>query len=49
MPRIDVSSSMLRRRAAAGTPLRYLAPDAVAAYVEREGLYATRLSLEGSA
>ena len=49
MPRIDVSSSMLRRRAAAGAPLRYLTPDAVAAYVEREGLYATRLSLEGSA
>jgi nicotinate-nucleotide adenylyltransferase len=49
MPRIDVSSSMLRRRAAVGAPLRYLVPEAVAAYVEREGLYGSRLSLEGSA
>jgi nicotinate-nucleotide adenylyltransferase len=44
MPRLDVSSSLLRRRAAAGLPLRYLVPDAVAAYVEREGLYGSRLS-----
>jgi nicotinate-nucleotide adenylyltransferase len=57
MPRLDVSSSLLRRRAAEGAPLRYLVPDAVAAYIEREGLYravrpardGTRLSLEGSA
>jgi len=57
MPRIDVSSSLLRRRAAAGLPLRYLTTDAVAAYVEREGLYRAaspgpspaRLSLDGSA
>ena len=57
MPRIDISSSLLRRRAAAGLPLRYLMPDAVAAYVEREGLYRdasagpspARLSLDGSA
>ena len=48
MPRLDVSSSLLRRRAAAGLPLRYLVPDAVAAYVEREGLYRGRLSLEGT-
>ena len=39
MPRIDISSSLIRRRAAAGGPLRYLVPDAVAAYIEREGLY----------
>jgi nicotinate-nucleotide adenylyltransferase len=45
MPRLDVSSSLLRRRAAAGLPLRYLVPDAVAEYVEREGLYGSRLSL----
>ena len=57
MPRLDISSSMLRRRAAAGGPLRYLVPDAVAAYITRERLYTTRqpassggrLSLEGSA
>jgi len=39
MPRVDVSSSLIRRRAAAGLPLRYLVPDAVAAYIEREALY----------
>jgi nicotinate-nucleotide adenylyltransferase len=39
MPRIDISSSLIRRRAAAGLPLRYLVPDAVADYIEREGLY----------
>ena len=39
MPRIDISSSLIRGRAAAGQPLRYLVPDAVAAYIEREGLY----------
>src|SRR5215204_5822635 len=30
MPRLDISSSMLRRRAANGAPLRYLVPDGVA-------------------
>jgi nicotinate-nucleotide adenylyltransferase len=50
MPRLDVSSSLLRRRAAAGLPLRYLTPDPVAAYVAREGLYrGVPLSLDGSA
>ena len=42
MPRLDISSSLLRRRAAAGGPLRYLVPDAVAAYIAREGLYTGR-------
>jgi nicotinate-nucleotide adenylyltransferase len=39
MPRIDVSSSLIRRLAAAGRPVRYLVPDAVAEYIERVGLY----------
>jgi nicotinate-nucleotide adenylyltransferase len=39
MPRIDVSSSLIRRRVEEGRPIRYLVPDAVAEYVEREGLY----------
>ncbi len=39
MPRLDISSSAIRRRAAAGQPVRYLVPDAVAAYIERERLY----------
>jgi nicotinate-nucleotide adenylyltransferase len=39
MPRIDVSSTLVRSRVAAGRPVRYLVPDAVASYIEREGLY----------
>ncbi len=39
MPRIDVSSTLVRSRIAEGKPVRYLVPDAVAAHVEREGLY----------
>jgi nicotinate-nucleotide adenylyltransferase len=39
MPRLDISSSLIRRRVAAGHPLRYLVPDPVAAYIDSEGLY----------
>ena len=39
MPRLDISSSQIRRMVAGGRPIRYLVPDAVADYVEREGLY----------
>ena len=39
MPRIDISSTLIRRRVAAGEPVRYLVPDAVAASIDREGLY----------
>jgi nicotinate-nucleotide adenylyltransferase len=39
MPRIDVSSSLVRRRVAAGLPVRYLVPDAVADYIAHAGLY----------
>jgi len=39
MPLIQVSSSAIRRRVAAGRPLRYLVPDAVASYIEANGLY----------
>ncbi len=39
MPRIDVSSSAVRRRVAAGRPIRHLVPDAVAALITERGLY----------
>jgi nicotinate-nucleotide adenylyltransferase len=39
MPRIDISSSQVRRRVAEGRPIRYLVPDAVADRIERRGLY----------
>jgi nicotinate-nucleotide adenylyltransferase len=40
MPRLDISSSNIRRRVAERRPIRYLVPAAVAAYIESEGLYA---------
>jgi nicotinate-nucleotide adenylyltransferase len=40
MPRLDISSSLIRRRVALGRPIRYLVPDAVASYIAAEGLYA---------
>jgi nicotinate-nucleotide adenylyltransferase len=41
-PGIDVSSSLVRRRARAGRSLRYLVPDPVAGFIERQGLYRRR-------
>jgi nicotinate-nucleotide adenylyltransferase len=40
MPLIEISSSDLRRRAAAGLPLRYLVPGPVEALIAERGLYA---------
>ena len=39
MPRIGISSTMVRRRVGAGLPVRYFVPDQVLDYIEREGLY----------
>jgi len=39
MPRIDVSSTEVRRRVAEGRPYRFLVPERVADRIERAGLY----------
>jgi nicotinate-nucleotide adenylyltransferase len=39
IPRVDVSSTELRERSAAGQPLRYLTPEPVVRYIEARGLY----------
>ncbi len=40
LPRLDVSSTLVRRRAAEGLPIRYLVPGAVAEEIAERGLYA---------
>jgi nicotinate-nucleotide adenylyltransferase len=44
VPGVDVSSTELRRRAAAGEALRYLTPWPVVRYIEVSGLYTDRRS-----
>jgi len=39
LPELDISATDIRRRVGEGRPIRYLTPDAVVAYIEREGLY----------
>jgi nicotinate-nucleotide adenylyltransferase len=39
MPRVDVSSSLVRERVASGRPIRYLVPDAVADAIAENGWY----------
>ena len=40
-PLLDISSTEIRRRCAAGQTVRFLLPDAVRRYIEAEGLYHT--------
>ena len=40
MPRLDISSSDIRARVAAGAPIRHLVPEAVERHIARHGLYA---------
>lgn len=42
MPRVGISSTMVRRRVRAGQPIRYLVPEAVAEYIEEHRLYGGR-------
>jgi nicotinate-nucleotide adenylyltransferase len=39
MPRIGISSTMVRRRVRCGQPIRYFVPDDVKHYIETHGLY----------
>lgn len=40
LPLMDVSSSLIRERIAAGQPIKYLTPDAVCDYIERRAPFA---------
>lgn len=39
MPLIEISGTEMRRRAAAGEPIKYLVPDAVGEYIQKHRLY----------
>jgi nicotinate-nucleotide adenylyltransferase len=39
MPRMDISSTMIRERVRAGKPWEFFVPAEVASYIKREGLY----------
>ena len=39
MPRVDVSSTLVRRRVMEGKPIRHLVPHPVASYIAERGLY----------
>jgi nicotinate-nucleotide adenylyltransferase len=39
MPRVDISSTLVRRRVRERLPISYLVPDAVAQYISDHGLY----------
>ena len=42
VPGLDISSSMIRARVAAGIPVRYLVPDSVCQLIEKSGEYRLR-------
>lgn len=41
-PRIDLSSTLIRRRLSSGETVKFIVPDEVEAYIRKEGLYGTR-------
>jgi nicotinate-nucleotide adenylyltransferase len=45
LPRVDVSSSLIRRRVADGRPIRFLVPDAVDDYIAARGLYRSAVGI----
>ena len=46
-PDIDISSTMLRKRASEGLTIRYYVPDKVAEYIKERGLYLPERAEEG--
>jgi nicotinate-nucleotide adenylyltransferase len=48
MPRLDVSSTLVRRRAAEGQPIRYLVPDKVANLIGAQSLYGSSAAVGAS-
>ena len=46
MPRIDISSSLIRRRVAEGRPIRWLVPDAVERAIAERGLYRAEVAAD---
>lgn len=42
MPLVDISSTAIRRRLAAGKSVRFMVPDSVLTYITRSGLYESR-------
>jgi nicotinate-nucleotide adenylyltransferase len=48
MPRVEISSSLVRRRARAGEPIRYLVTDKVANYVGAQSLYGASVAAAGA-
>ena len=48
MPRVDVSSSLVRARVAEGRPIRYLVPEGVAEEIDSGSLYAAAPARTGA-
>jgi nicotinate-nucleotide adenylyltransferase len=48
MPRIDISSTLVRERAAAGRPIRYLVTDKVANFIGAQSLYSASKPAAGA-
>jgi nicotinate-nucleotide adenylyltransferase len=48
MPRIDISSTLVRQRAASGRPIRYLVTDKVANFIGAQSLYSASTPAAGA-
>jgi nicotinate-nucleotide adenylyltransferase len=48
MPRVEISSSLVRQRAREGQPIRYLVPDKVASYIGAQSLYGASVPVPGA-